>query len=385
MDFDLTDEQVQFRNVIREFAEAEVAPGAAERDEREEFPLDLVRKMGGLGLFGLPFDEEFGGSGAEAITTCLVLEELGRVDQSVAITLSAAIGLAGNMVHRFGTVAQKERWLTPMCRGETLGTFCLTEPGGGSDSAASRTTACETSGGWTIDGTKAFITNAGTPLTAFHVVAAVTEPGGGSQGLSTFIVPSEADGVSVARPYRKMGWHSSDTREVSFTGCEVSPDALLGERSRGFVQCLQALGDGRIGVAALAVGLAQACLDEALAYAHQREAFGRQIGAFQLIQGKIADMHVAVEGARLATYRAAWLKDQDRPYVAAAALAKLAASEAAATNAREAVQVLGGYGFMEESPVARYYRDAKVLEIGEGTSEIQRLILARELGLPVEF
>jgi short/branched chain acyl-CoA dehydrogenase len=383
MNFDLTEEQAQFREVVRRFADEVVAPGAAERDEHAAFPLDVVREMAALGLFGLPFPEALGGSDADAVTMCLAIEELGRVDQSVGITLSAATGLAGGMIHRFGTPAQQERWLGPIARGEILGSFALTEPGGGSDASAATTTArAGDAGSWTIDGTKAFITNSGTPLTGVHVVAAVTEPGGGSHGLSAFLVPADAPGIEVGAPYRKLGWHASDTHELTFRDCRVPADAILGERGHGFAQCLAVLGDGRITVAALAVGLAQACLDASLRYAGERRAFGKAIGSHQLVQAKLADMQTATESARLLTYRAAWLKDRGRPHAAEASMAKLVASEAAVANAREAVQVHGGYGFIEEFSVARYYRDAKVLEIGEGTSEMQRLILARELGLP---
>ncbi len=382
MNFDLTEEQEEFRRVVRKFAEEVVAPGAAGRDEREEFPMDVVRRMAEMGLFGLPFPEEYGGASADTVTFCIVIEELGRVDQSVAITLSAAVGLSGGMIHRFGSPGQKERWLAPIARGEIVGSFALTEPGGGSDAAAATTTARPDDGSWVIEGSKAFITNSGTPITAVHVVAAVTEPGGGARGISTFLVPAGSDGVAVGKPYRKLGWRSSDTHELTFRGCRVPEDALLGERGRGFPQCLAVLTDGRITVAALSVGLAQACLDESVRYATERQAFGRTIGSNQMIQAKIADMRAAVEGARLLTHRAAWLKDRGRPHVAEASMAKLVASEAAVACAREAVQVHGGYGFIEELPVARFYRDAKVLEIGEGTSEIQRLILARDLGLP---
>jgi alkylation response protein AidB-like acyl-CoA dehydrogenase len=385
MNLDLSDEQAAFRDVVRGFAEEVVAPQAADADREERFPLEVVRRMGELGLFGLPFPERYGGSEAGAVTMCLAIEEIGRADQSAGITLSAAVGLAGTMIDRFGTEEQKERWLAPLARGKTLGSFALTEPGGGSDAAAARTTALLNDDAWVIDGAKAFITNAGTPITAFHVVAAATEPGGGPGGLSTIVVPADAPGVSVGAPYRKIGWHASDTRGVAFDGCRVPAHALLGERGRGFPQCLEILTGARIGVAALAVGLAQACLDAAVAYAGEREAFGRPIGANQAIQTKVADMRVAVETARLATYRAAWLKDEGRPHVAEASIAKLAASEAAVRCAGEAVQIHGAYGFSEESPVARYYRDAKVLEIGEGTSEIHRLILARDLGLPSAF
>jgi butyryl-CoA dehydrogenase len=382
VNFDLTPEQEDFRKVVREFAEEIVAPGAAERDAKEEFPLDVVRRMAELGLFGLPFPEEFGGSEADSVTMCLAIEELGRVDQSVGITLSAAVGLGGGMIDRFGTPEQKERWLRRVAAGEILASFCLTEPGGGSDAAAARTVARPDGDGWVLDGAKAFITNCGTPISGVHVVAAATEPEGGKRGLSTFLVPADAAGITIEAPYRKLGWHASDTHGVVFEDVRLPADALLGERGRGFAQCLAILTGARITISALAVGLAQACLDESVTYANERQAFGRSIGANQLIQGKLADMRVAVESARLLTYRAAWLKDEGREHVAEASIAKLAASEAAVTSAREAAQIFGGYGFMEEYPIARFYRDAKVLEIGEGTSEIHRLILGRDLGLP---
>jgi alkylation response protein AidB-like acyl-CoA dehydrogenase len=385
VDFDLSPEQEGFRKVVRGFAEEVVAPQAAGSDREERFPLDVVKRMGELGLFGLPFPETYGGSDADAITLCLAIEELGRVDQSVGITLSAAVGLAGGMIHRFGTHEQKERWLAPLCRGESLGSFALTEPGAGSDAAATRTTAREDAGDWVIDGAKAFITNSGTPITAFHVVAAATEPRGGTNGLSTIVVPAGTPGVTVDPAYRKLGWHASDTHGLTFQDCRVPVDHLLGERGRGFSQCLEILTDARITVAALAVGLAQACMEASVAYAKEREAFGGPIGAYQGVQFKIADMRAKTETARLATYRAAWLKDQGRPHVAEASLAKLVASEAAVDCAREAVQIHGGFGFTEDFPVARFYRDAKILEIGEGTSEIHRLILARDLGLPDTF
>jgi len=385
MNFDLTEEQEAFRRVVREFAEDVVAPQAADSDREERFPLDVVRKMGELGLFGLPFPEEYGGSDSDAITLCLAIEELGRVDQSVGITLSAAVGLAGTMIHRFGTPEQKERWLGPLAKGESLGSFALTEPDAGSDAAAVRTTARLDDGEWIIDGAKAFITNSGTPLTTFHVVAAATEPGGGAKGLSTIVVPADTPGLAVDPSYRKLGWRASDTHGLTFDGCRVPEDHLLGERGRGFPQVLEILMGARISISALAVGLAQACLDASVTCAQEREAFGRPIGANQGIQFKIADMRAKLETARLATYRAAWLKDRGRPHVAEASLAKLVSSEAAVDCAREAVQIHGGAGFIEESPVARFYRDAKVLEIGEGTSEIHRLILARDLGLPDTF
>ena len=382
MNFDLTPEQEEFRQVVRRFTQEVVAPGAAERDRTETFPLDVVKQMAELGLFGLPFPEEYGGSAADTVTICLAIEELGRVDQSVGITLSAATGLGGGMISRFATPKQKERWLGPVAGGEILASFALTEPGGGSDAAAARTTARADGDGWVIDGAKAFITNSGTPITGVHVVAAVTDPGAGTHALSTFLVPAEADGITVEPAYRKLGWHASDTHGLGFDGVRVPGDALLGERGRGFPQCLEILAGARVTISALAVGLAQACFDESVRYANEREAFGRPIGANQMIQAKLADMRASVEAARLLTHRAAWLRDQGRPYVAEASVAKLVSSETAVSAAREAVQIHGGYGFIEELPVARFYRDAKVLEIGEGTSEIHRLILARESGLP---
>jgi short-chain 2-methylacyl-CoA dehydrogenase len=385
MNFDLTPQQEQFRRSVREFATEVVAPQTAESDREERFPLEIVRHMGRLGWFGLPFSEEVGGGDRDFITVCIAIEELGRIDQSVAITLAAGIGLANSLVDRFGTPEQKQRWLAPVCRGETLGSFGLTELGAGSDAASASTTARLEDGEWVIDGEKAYITNSGTPITAFHVVAAATEPGGGTHGLSTILVPADTPGVTVDPPYRKLGWHASDTHALHFDGCRVPEENLVGERGRGFMQCLDILTDGRITVAALAVGLAQGCLDESVAYAGRREVFGKAIGSYQALQVKIADMRVAVETARLATYRAAWLKDEGRPHVAESALAKLHAGEAAMFCAREAVQIHGGVGFMEGTPVSRFYRDAKILEIGEGTSEIQRLILARDLGLPDAF
>ncbi|MGZ5305233.1 MAG: acyl-CoA dehydrogenase family protein [Actinomycetota bacterium] len=385
MDFDLTTEQEAFRGVVCAFADEVVAPRSAEADREERLPLDVVKQMGDLGLFGLPFPEANGGSDADAITVCVALEELGRVDQSVAITLSAALGLAGNMLNRFGTHEQKERWLAPLARGEALGGFGLTEPGAGSDAAEVRTTGRLRGGEWVIDGSKAFITNSGSAISTFNIVAAATEPGGGAHGMSTIIVPADTPGFEAGPSYRKLGWRASDTHELVFRDCRVPEANLLGERGRGFPQCLAVLADGRIGVAALSVGLAQGCLDQSVTYAMQRETFGKPIGGHQAIQFKIADMRAKVETARLATYRAAWLKDQGREYVAAASLAKLVASGSAVDNARDAVQIHGGYGFIEDFPVARFYRDAKVLEIGEGTSEILRLILARDLGLPETF
>ncbi len=378
MDLDLTGEQQEFRDAVRRFAEDVVAPRAEEADRLEEFPIDVVTKMGELGLFGLPFPQEYGGLGADFVTLCLCIEELARVDSSVAVTLEAAVGLGANPIYRFGTEDQKQRWLVPMARGEILGSYALTEPGGGSDVRALRTTARLEDGGWVLNGSKAFITNSGTPLSKVCIVAALT----GADEISALLVPTDTPGFTVGRAYRKVGWHASDTHELAFADCRVPEANLLGERGRGYAEFLEVLDDGRIAIAALATGLARGCLEESVKYAKEREAFGRPIGAFEAMQFKIADMKVAVETARLAYLRAAWLKDRGRPYKTEAAVAKLYASEVAVTCAREAVQVHGGYGFIEEFPVARFYRDAKILEIGEGTSEIQRLLIARDLGLP---
>jgi short-chain 2-methylacyl-CoA dehydrogenase len=382
MNLDLTDEQRQMRDLVREFARNEVAPGAAERDQQEIFPLDVVKEMAELGLFGLPIPAEFGGLGADALTWALVMEELGRADTSVAVTLSVASGLAGGMVVRYGSREQQERWLPPIAAGEMLAGFALTEPSGGSDVKALRTTARLADGTWTIDGSKAFITNSGTPITGFLVVACRTDDP--PRDVSTIIVPADTDGLVIGSEYAKMGWRSTDTHEVVFQGCRVPEANLLGERGRGLRQCLGSLDDGRISIAAISVGLAQACLDASLRYAQEREAFGRPIGSFEAIAFKLADMRVAIESARLLTWKAAWTKDEGREYAAEAAAAKLHASDVANVCAREAIQIHGGYGYTEEFPVSRYYRDAKVLEIGEGTSEILRLVLARDMGLTPE-
>ena len=379
MNLDLTADQRQMRDLVREFARNEVEPGAADRDRNQTFPLDVVKKMGELGLFGLPIPDEFGGLGADALTWALVMEELGRADSSVAVTLSVASGLAGGMIVRDGTRDQQERWLPPIAAGEMLAGFALTEPSGGSDVRAMRTTARLADGSWTIDGSKAFITNSGTPITGFLVVACRTdEP---PRDVSTIIVPADTDGLVIGSEYDKMGWRSTDTHEVVLQGCRVPEANLLGERGRGLRQCLASLDDGRIAIAAISVGLAQACLDASLRYAQEREAFGRPIGSFEAVAFKLADMRASIEAARLLTWAAAWTKDQGRGYAAAAAAAKLRASDVANVCAREAVQIHGGYGYTEEFPVSRYYRDAKILEIGEGTSEILRLVIARDLGL----
>lgn len=379
MDFDLTQEQRDFQQAVRTFAEDVVAPQAEASDRTETFPLDVVRAMGELGLFGLPFPQTYGGLDGDFVTFCLCLEELARVDSSVAITLEAAVGLGANPIFRFGTEEQKQEWLVPMCRGQVIGAYALTEASGGSDASSLRTTARLEGGEWVVNGSKAFITNSGTPLSKVCTVAAHT----GDDEISAILVPAGSPGFTVGASYRKVGWRASDTHELSFSDCRVPEANLLGERGRGYAEFLEVLDDGRIAIAALATGLARGCLEESLAYATEREAFGRPIGSFEAMQFKIADMRVKVESARLLYLRAAWLKDRGRPYKAEASLAKLFASESAVECAREAVQVHGAYGFTEEFPVGRFYRDAKVLEIGEGTSEIQRLLIARDLGLPV--
>jgi short-chain 2-methylacyl-CoA dehydrogenase len=384
VDFELAPEQQDLQAAVRAFAEEVVAPAAAEADEREEFPTETVKRMAELGLFGIPFPEELGGQGGDLLSFCLCLEEVARYDSSLAITLEAAVGLAANAVFRFGTDEQKQRWLVPMARGEAIGAFALTEPGGGTDARAVRTTARLDGDEWVIDGSKAFITNSGTPLTSAVVVAALDEQADEGD-LTTIVVPAGSAGMTVGPPYRKVGWRASDTHEVSFERCRVPADHLLGERGRGYAQFLETLADGRVAIAALSVGLARGCLEESVRYAGEREAFGEPIGSFEALQFKIADMKVGVDTARLAYQRAAWLRDRGRPFATEASIAKLYASEVAVSAAREAVQVHGGYGFVEEFPVARFYRDAKVLEIGEGTSEIQRLLIARALGLPADL
>jgi short/branched chain acyl-CoA dehydrogenase len=381
MDFQLDDEQEAFRAVVRSFAAAEVAPHAEAWDRDHTFPLAAVRAMGELGLFGLVFPEAYGGSGAPFSTLCIAIEEIGRADQSLGITLSAGVGLGANPIFSFGTEEQRQRWLPDLVAGRALGAFGLTEPDGGSDAGATRTKATIDEGAneWVIEGAKAFITNSGTPITSLVTVTART----GQGEISALIVPAGTPGLVVEPPYRKLGWHASDTHGLVLEGCRVPADHLLGAPGSGFRNFLSILDDGRVAISALAVGAAQACLDHALDYAKSRNAFGGPIGRYQAVSFALADLAVAIENSRLLTYKAAWLKDQGRPFGQAAAMAKLYSTEAAVDAARTATQVFGGYGFMDESPVARIYRDVKVLEIGEGTSEIQRLVIARSLGLPV--
>ncbi len=380
MDFEFSDEQKAFRKVIREFAEAEIAPYAEEWDRTHRFPTETVLKMGELGLFGLPFPARYGGSEADFTTLCIAIEELARVDQSMAITLEAGVGLGINPIATYGTPEQKERWLPDLVAGRALAAFGLTEPDAGSDAGATKTRAVLDGDEWVINGSKAFITNSGTDITSLVTITART----GDDEISTIIVPAGTPGMTVEPPYRKMGWHASDTHGLRFDDCRVPKENLLGERGRGFHQFLAILDDGRIAVAAMATGVLQACLEDSVRYAKERMAFGKPIGANQAIAFKCADLETMTEAARLLTYKAAWLKDQGRPFKQAAAIAKLYAAEAAVTATREATQIFGGYGFMDETPVARQYRDAKILEIGEGTNEIQRLVISRGLGLPVE-
>ena len=379
MDFALSAEHEAFRTVVREFAAAEIAPHAGDWDATGTLPTATVRRMGELGLFGLPFPEEYGGSGADFLTLCIAIEEIARVDSSMAITLEAAVGLGANPIYTFGTEEQKQRWLPDLLAGRALAAFGLTEPDAGTDAGATRTRAELDGDEWVINGSKAFITNSGTEMTSLITVTART----GDDEVSTIVVPTGTPGLVVEPGYRKMGWRASDTHGLTFTDCRVPAGNLLGERGRGYHQFLSILDDGRIAIAAMSTGVIQGCLDESAAYARERMAFGRPIGSNQAIAFKVADMEVAAEAARLLTHHAAWLKDTGRPIKAAAARAKLFASEAAVDATRQATQVFGGYGFMDETPVARFYRDAKVLEIGEGTSEVQRLIIAKALGMPV--
>ncbi|MEY2469788.1 MAG: short-chain 2-methylacyl-CoA dehydrogenase [Actinomycetota bacterium] len=380
MDFEFSDEQEQFRKVVRDFAEAEIAPNAEAWDRDHYFPVDAVRAMGELGLFGLPFPEEYGGSDADFATLCIAIEELGRVDQSVGVTLEAGVGLGANPIMQFGTEDQRQMWLPDLVAGRKIGAFGLTEPDAGSDAGGTRTTAKLDGGEWVINGEKAFITNSGSTMTSIVTITARTGPA----EISAIVVPAGTPGFEPQPPYRKMGWHASDTHGLVFADCRVPEANLLGVRGQGFRQFLAILDEGRVAIAALAVGVIQACLEQSVAYAKSRNAFGKAIGANQAVAFACADLAVMADAARALTYKAAWCKDQGRPFKTEASTAKLYSTEAAVTATRMATQIFGGYGFMDETPVARHYRDAKILEIGEGTSEIQRLVIARDLGLPVE-
>jgi alkylation response protein AidB-like acyl-CoA dehydrogenase len=381
MDLDLSTEQQEFQKVVRGFVDDAIRPNAERWDEEVELPMEAVKQMAELGLFGLPFPEEYGGAGADFLTLCLAIEEIARVDSSLAITLEAAVGLGAMPIYRFGNEDQRQRWLPPLATGENLAGFGLTEPGGGSDAGATKTSAKLEDGSWVINGSKSFITNSGTPITSFVTVTAITGEVGGKKEISAIVVPSDTPGFDVGKPYRKMGWHHSDTHELSYNDCRVPEENLLGNRGEGFKNFLKILDDGRIAIAALAVGLAQGCVDESVKYAKERTAFGRPIGDFQGLQFMIANMAMKTDLARQAYYKAAWLAEQGRPYKKEAAMAKLYASEIAVDVARDAVQVHGGYGYIEEFPVCRHFRDSKILEIGEGTSEVMRILIARELGL----
>ncbi|MFI6076704.1 acyl-CoA dehydrogenase family protein [Actinoplanes sp. NPDC051343] len=384
VDFRLTEEQEALRESVREFAQEQVAPVIADFYERKAFPYDLVRQMGKMGLFGLPFPEESGGMGGDYFALCIALEELARVDSSLAVTLEAAVSLGAMPIHRFGTPEQKARWLPGLLAGESLAGFGLTEPGSGTDAAAIATRAVldESTNEWVINGSKAFITNSGTDITSLVTVMAATGTNpDGSKELSTIIVPSGTAGFTVAPGYSKVGWCASDTHELSFDDARVPAENLLGERGRGFAQFLRTLDEGRIAIAALSVGLAQGCVDESVKYAGQRQAFGRAIANYQGVQFLIADMELRAHTARLGYYDAASRMLAGEEFKRYAAIAKLNASNAAMENSRYATQVHGGYGFMNESAVGRFYRDAKILEIGEGTSEVQRMLIARGLGL----
>jgi short-chain 2-methylacyl-CoA dehydrogenase len=401
--FTLDEEQEALRRTVEDFAREVIGPVIGGFYERAEFPYEIIAKMGKLGLFGLPFPEDYGGMGGDHFALCLALHELARVDSSVAITLEAGVALGAMPIYRFGSPAQRDRWLPELCQGERLAAFGLTEPGGGSDiPGGMRTTARLDAGEWVIDGSKSFITNSGTAITSVVTVLAITGRTGessngsgrgkGASGpvtgrsdrkpeISAIIVPAGTPGFTVGPEYSKVGWCASDTRELAFAGCRVPEENLLGAIGRGYAQFLQTLDEGRVAIAALAAGLAQGCVDECLRYAGQRTAFGQQIGRYQAIQFKIADMEARAHAARLAWYDAAARLVAGLPFKKEAAIAKLTCSNAAMDNARDATQIFGGYGYMNEFPVARFYRDAKVLEIGEGTSEVQRMIIARQLGM----
>ena len=382
MDFRLSADEDALREAVAKFAHERIAPVIGELYERGEFPYEIVAELGRMGVFGAPFDERYGGAGGDYFLLCLALEELARVDSSVAITVEAAVSLGAMPIYRFGTEEQKRRWLPRLLAGEALAGFGLTEPGGGSDASATQTKATVDGDEWVINGSKCFITNAGTDITDLVTVTAVTgSTADGRPEISSIIVPRDTPGFTVAPKYSKVGWSASDTRELYFDDCRVPVGNLLGERGRGYAQFLRILDEGRIAIAALATGLSQGCVDESVRYAAERHAFGHNIGNYQAIQFMIADMEVRAHTSRLAYYDAAARMRAEEPFKRHASIAKLYASEAAVDNARAATQVFGGYGFMNETPVARMWRDSKILEIGEGTSEIQRMLIARDLGV----
>jgi butyryl-CoA dehydrogenase len=374
----LDDDHEALREVVRDFAAKEVEPHAARWDRDHEFPLEVVQAMGELGLFGIPFPEPHGGGG-DLRGVCVAIEELAFADQSVAVTLEAGVGLGISPIARFGSSEQQARWLPDLCAGRALAGFGLTEPEAGSDAGGTRTTAVLDGDEWVINGEKAFITNSGTPITSVVTITAKTAP----DQISAIVVPAGTPGLEVQAPYRKMGWHASDTHGLAFTDCRVPADHLLGPLGRGFAQFLEILDEGRIAIAALAVGVIRRCVADSTAYANDRCTFGRPIGANQGVAFQIADLEVALHAASQLVYHAAWLRDLGRPYKREAAIAKLYATEAAVSATRTATQVFGGAGYLDDTAVSRHYRDSKILEIGEGTSEVQRLVISRELGLPV--
>src|SRR5579863_4186930 len=381
VDFSLNEEQLAIRDTCRDFAEQEIKPLAEEMDRSGQFPYELIRKMGELGLLGLPFPERYGGAGADFLSYCIAIEEISRGDVSVGITMEAHTSLGASPFYLFGSEEQKERYLPPLASGERLWAFGLTEPGAGSDSGGTQTRAVLHDGSWHINGSKAFITNAGTDMTGGVTITAVTgtRPDGRGE-ITNIIVPKGTTGYVIGNPYKKMGWKASDTRPLSFEDCQVPEENILGQRGEGLKNFMQILDAGRVAIAALSVGLARACLDEALSYAKERKQFNKPISKFQAIQFKLADMDTEIELARLMYYKAAWLHMQGKPYTREAAMAKLFASETAKRAADQAVQIHGGYGFMDEYPVSRYWRSVKINEIGEGTSEVQRILIAKRLG-----
>lgn len=378
MDFDLTKEQAMIRKLIRDFAEAEVAPGADERDRTGEFPKKIFEQLAELGMMGLPFPEQYGGAEADTISFAIVVEELSRVCGSTGITYSAHISLGGAPLHLFGTQEQKEQYLTPLCTGEYLGAFGLTEPNAGSDAGGTQTTATLDGDQWMLSGSKCFITNASYAKNL--AITAVTDRSKGTNGISAFIVPTDTPGFTVINNYEKMGLHASNTTELVLENVSVNKKNLLGVEGNGFKQFLATLDGGRIGIGAMAVGIAQGAYEKSLQYAKVRKQFGKSLSTFQAIQFKLADMAMNIELARNMVYKAAWLKDQGRSFKKEAAMAKLYASEICMRVCDQAVQIHGGYGYMKEYQVERFFRDAKLLEIGEGTSEIQRMVIAREVG-----
>ncbi len=384
MDFDLTDDQRLLRSTVRDFADQEIGPVAEELDRTKAFPYELVRRLGELDLMGIPFPEEYGGAGSDSLSYALVVEELARVDSSVAITLCAHTSLGTQPIYLFGSEDQKQEWLPQLCAGDRLAAFGLTEPEAGSDAGNTHTRAVLDDGEWVVNGSKQFITNAGTDISGVVVITAVTGRWNGREDgrreISNILVPNGTPGYEPGEPYRKIGWNASDTRPLTFADCRVPAENLVGRRGAGLRQFLRVLDIGRIGVAAMGVGLAQGALDQALAYARERRAFGRPISKFQTIQAKLADLSAEIDAARLLVYKAAFLKDANRDFTLTAAQAKLKSGRLAVHAADEAVQIHGGYGYIEEYPVARFYRDAKVLTIGEGTDEVQELVIARQLG-----